>query len=134
MSESQRFQLGTVGALSLSVVSSVSIVICNKALMSTLAFNFGELLKTLCQLDSAVILQILSSANVFVFSYAFIIHFFNQYGLPKQPCGMRSCFYAQWKSQDFLVWDRFEVTNDPIYGICVELHKNCKDNLNCNML
>lgn len=42
MSESGRFQLGTVGALSLSVVSSVSIVICNKALISTLGFTFGE--------------------------------------------------------------------------------------------
>lgn len=43
MSESKRFQLGTIGALSLSVVSSVSIVICNKALMSSLGFRFGEL-------------------------------------------------------------------------------------------
>lgn len=34
--------LGTVGALSLSVVSSVSIVLCNKQLMSGLGFNFGE--------------------------------------------------------------------------------------------
>lgn len=42
MSEGQRFQLGTIGALSLSVVSSVSIVICNKALISTLGFTFGE--------------------------------------------------------------------------------------------
>lgn len=42
MSESQGFQLGTVGALSLSVVSSVSIVICNKALISSLGFSFGE--------------------------------------------------------------------------------------------
>ena len=37
----EKFQLGTVGALSLSVVSSVSIVICNKALMSALGFIFG---------------------------------------------------------------------------------------------
>ncbi|CAK9164096.1 unnamed protein product [Ilex paraguariensis] len=41
MSEGQRFQLGTIGALSLSVVSSVSIVICNKALISTLGFTFA---------------------------------------------------------------------------------------------
>ncbi|KAM7491852.1 hypothetical protein LguiA_034773 [Lonicera macranthoides] len=60
MSESQRFQLGTVGALSLSVVSSVSIVICNKALMSTLAFNFAttltswHLLVTFCSLHVAL--------------------------------------------------------------------------------
>ncbi|EMS67673.1 hypothetical protein TRIUR3_12621 [Triticum urartu] len=36
----EKFQLGTVGALGLSVVSSVSIVICNKALMSSLGFTF----------------------------------------------------------------------------------------------
>lgn len=42
MSEGKRFQLGTIGALSLSVVSSVSIVICNKALISTLGFCFGQ--------------------------------------------------------------------------------------------
>lgn len=44
MSEGKRYQLGTIGALSLSVVSSVSIVICNKALISTLGFCFGEIL------------------------------------------------------------------------------------------
>lgn len=42
MSEIKGFQLGTIGALTLSVFSSVSIVICNKALMSALHFNFGE--------------------------------------------------------------------------------------------
>ena len=42
MSECQRFQLGTVGALSLLVVSSVSILICNKELISSLAFFFGQ--------------------------------------------------------------------------------------------
>ncbi len=36
-------QLGTVGALCLSVISSVAIVICNKALISTLGFTFGNL-------------------------------------------------------------------------------------------
>lgn len=45
MGEGERFQLGTVGALTLSVVSSVSIVICNKALMSSLHFIFGKLNK-----------------------------------------------------------------------------------------
>ncbi|KAI4999352.1 hypothetical protein ZWY2020_003941 [Hordeum vulgare] len=34
----EKFKLGTVGALSLSVVSSVFIVICNKALVSALGF------------------------------------------------------------------------------------------------
>lgn len=47
MTEGRGFQLGTVGALSLSVVSSVSIVICNKALMSTLGFHFGKLFRFL---------------------------------------------------------------------------------------
>lgn len=42
MSDGQRLQLGTIGALTLSVVSSVSIVICNKALISTLGFTFGN--------------------------------------------------------------------------------------------
>nr|XP_029122631.1 UDP-xylose transporter 3 isoform X2 [Elaeis guineensis] len=53
-------RLGTVGALSLSVVSSVSIVICNKALISTLGFTFAttltswHLLVTFCSLHVAL--------------------------------------------------------------------------------
>ncbi|XP_043724665.1 UDP-xylose transporter 3 [Telopea speciosissima] len=60
MSETERFQLGTIGALSLSVVSSVSIVICNKALISTLGFTFAttltswHLLVTFCSLHLAL--------------------------------------------------------------------------------
>ncbi|KAK4764623.1 hypothetical protein SAY86_025713 [Trapa natans] len=60
MSESNSFQLGTVGALSLSVISSVSIVICNKALISTLGFTFAttltswHLLVTFCSLHVAL--------------------------------------------------------------------------------
>ncbi|KAH7863552.1 hypothetical protein Vadar_019010 [Vaccinium darrowii] len=60
MSEGKRFQLGTIGALSLSVVSSVSIVICNKALISTLGFCFAttltswHLLVTFCSLHVAL--------------------------------------------------------------------------------
>ncbi|KAL3521308.1 hypothetical protein ACH5RR_019457 [Cinchona calisaya] len=60
MSESKSFQLGTIGALSLSVVSSVSIVICNKALMSSLGFIFAttltswHLLVTFCSLHVAL--------------------------------------------------------------------------------
>ncbi|CAO2820753.1 unnamed protein product [Amaranthus hypochondriacus] len=61
MSESRTgFQLGTVGALSLSVVSSVSIVICNKALISSLGFHFAttltswHLLVTFCSLHVAL--------------------------------------------------------------------------------
>ncbi|KAK4403452.1 UDP-xylose transporter 2 [Sesamum angolense] len=54
------FQLGTIGALTLSVVSSVSIVICNKALMSNLHFIFAttltswHLLVTFCSLHVAL--------------------------------------------------------------------------------
>ncbi|MBA0825536.1 hypothetical protein Goarm_010475, partial [Gossypium armourianum] len=60
MSENREFQLGTIGALSLSVVSSVSIVICNKALISTLGFTFAttltswHLLVTFCSLHVAL--------------------------------------------------------------------------------
>lgn len=41
MGEMPGFQLGVIGALALSVASSVAIVICNKALISTLEFPFG---------------------------------------------------------------------------------------------
>ncbi|KAF9597695.1 hypothetical protein IFM89_021173 [Coptis chinensis] len=60
MSDGAKFQLGTVGALSLSVVSSVSIVICNKALITTLGFHFAttltswHLLVTFCSLHGAL--------------------------------------------------------------------------------
>ncbi|XP_074583162.1 UDP-xylose transporter 1-like [Curcuma longa] len=59
MTESSRFQLGVVGSLALSVASSVSIVICNKALMSTLGFPFAttltswHLMVTFCTLHVA---------------------------------------------------------------------------------
>ncbi|KAF5191359.1 Nucleotide/sugar transporter family protein [Thalictrum thalictroides] len=64
MSENGRFQLGTIGALSLSVVSSVSIVICNKALISTLGFKFAttltswHLLVTFCSLHIALYMKL----------------------------------------------------------------------------
>ncbi|CAL0319633.1 unnamed protein product [Lupinus luteus] len=64
MGEGEHFQLGTVGALSLSVVSSVSIVICNKALMSSLHFIFAttltswHLLVTFCSLHVALKMRI----------------------------------------------------------------------------
>ncbi|KAG6583313.1 UDP-xylose transporter 3, partial [Cucurbita argyrosperma subsp. sororia] len=64
MSDSQKFQLGTIGALSLSVVSSVSIVICNKALISTLGFTFAttltswHLLVTFCSLHVALLMKL----------------------------------------------------------------------------
>ncbi|GLJ25890.1 hypothetical protein SUGI_0496260 [Cryptomeria japonica] len=64
MTESTGFQLGTIGALGLSVISSVSIVICNKALISTLGFNFAttltswHLLVTFCSLHIALWLKL----------------------------------------------------------------------------
>lgn len=63
MGDGERFQLGTVGALSLSVVSSVSIVICNKALISSLGFTFAttltswHLLVTFCSLHVALCMK-----------------------------------------------------------------------------
>ncbi|XP_074558407.1 UDP-xylose transporter 1-like [Curcuma longa] len=59
MAGSSGFQLGVVGSLTLSVASSVSIVICNKALMSTLGFPFAttltswHLMVTFCSLYTA---------------------------------------------------------------------------------
>ncbi|CAM0945159.1 unnamed protein product [Alopecurus aequalis] len=53
------FQLGVIGSLSLSVASSVAIVICNKALISTLGFPFAttltswHLMVTFCTLHVA---------------------------------------------------------------------------------
>lgn len=57
--EAAGVQLGTAGALTLSVVSSVAIVICNKALISNLHFHFAttltswHLLVTFCGLHIA---------------------------------------------------------------------------------
>ncbi|KAI6685802.1 hypothetical protein NL676_031715 [Syzygium grande] len=59
MGEMTGFQLGVAGALFLSVASSVSIVICNKALMSNLGFPFAttltswHLMVTFCTLHAA---------------------------------------------------------------------------------
>ncbi|WOL04323.1 hypothetical protein Cni_G13044 [Canna indica] len=59
MTEGSGFQLGVIGSLALSVASSVSIVICNKALMSTLGFPFAttltswHLMVTFCTLHMA---------------------------------------------------------------------------------
>lgn len=52
-------QLGVIGSLALSVASSVAIVICNKALISTLGFPFAttltswHLMVTYCTLHVA---------------------------------------------------------------------------------
>ncbi|KAL7127251.1 hypothetical protein ABFS83_14G243000 [Erythranthe nasuta] len=60
MGEISGFQVGVMGALFLSVASSVSIVICNKALMSNLGFPFAttltswHLMVTYCSLHVAL--------------------------------------------------------------------------------
>ncbi|EYU18818.1 hypothetical protein MIMGU_mgv1a022162mg [Erythranthe guttata] len=60
MGEISGYQLGVMGALFLSVASSVSIVICNKALMSNLGFQFAttltswHLMVTYCSLHVAL--------------------------------------------------------------------------------
>ncbi|KEH30028.1 putative sugar phosphate transporter domain-containing protein [Medicago truncatula] len=60
MGEMSKTQLGVIGALFLSVASSVSIVICNKALMSNLGFPFAttltswHLMVTFCTLHVAL--------------------------------------------------------------------------------
>ena len=41
-SDGRDSQMGVAGALGLSVTSSVAIVICNKYLISTLGFFFGQ--------------------------------------------------------------------------------------------
>ncbi|KAG1353919.1 UDP-xylose transporter 1 [Cocos nucifera] len=59
MSERSGFHLGVIGSLALSVASSVAIVICNKALISSLGFPFAttltswHLMVTFCTLHVA---------------------------------------------------------------------------------
>ncbi|KAG9445616.1 hypothetical protein H6P81_011744 [Aristolochia fimbriata] len=59
MAEKAGIQLGVIGALALSVTSSVAIVICNKALISSLGFPFAttltswHLMVTFCSLHVA---------------------------------------------------------------------------------
>ncbi|KAL5228850.1 hypothetical protein ABZP36_017115 [Zizania latifolia] len=61
---------GTVAALGLSVISSVSIVICNKALMSTLGFVFAttltswHLLVTFCSLHVALQMKLFKNKDL----------------------------------------------------------------------
>ncbi|KAI4383798.1 hypothetical protein MLD38_009597 [Melastoma candidum] len=63
-------QLGVIGALFLSVTSSVSIVICNKALMSKLGFPFAttltswHLMVTFCTLHAAQRLNFFEKKSV----------------------------------------------------------------------
>ncbi|KAL8146326.1 UDP-xylose transporter 1 [Apium graveolens] len=64
------FQLGVIGALFLSVASSVSIVICNKALMSNLGFPFAttltswHLMVTYCTLHVAQRLNFFETKSI----------------------------------------------------------------------
>ncbi|RVW38807.1 UDP-xylose transporter 1 [Vitis vinifera] len=70
MGEMSGFQLGVIGALFLSVASSVSIVICNKALMSNLGFPFAttltswHLMVTFCTLHVAQRFNVFESKSV----------------------------------------------------------------------
>ncbi|WVZ01226.1 hypothetical protein V8G54_027295 [Vigna mungo] len=70
MGEMSNFQLGVVGALFLSVASSVSIVICNKALMSNLGFPFAttltswHLMVTFCTLHAAQRLNLFVTKSI----------------------------------------------------------------------
>lgn len=56
------FQLGVIGALFLSVASSVSIVICNKALMSNLGFPFGD--NHFCPLFENCIISVIIQSQI----------------------------------------------------------------------
>ncbi|KAJ9178110.1 hypothetical protein P3X46_010022 [Hevea brasiliensis] len=70
MGEMSSFQLGVIGALFLSVASSVSIVICNKALMSNLGFPFAttltswHLMVTFCTLHCAQRFNMFESKSI----------------------------------------------------------------------
>lgn len=81
MGEGERFQLGTVGALTLSVVSSVSIVICNKALISSLGFTFGKFLMTVSffffGLNGTLIYNIVASFLLFFSLWTVCVVSFN---------------------------------------------------------
>ncbi|KAF8395234.1 hypothetical protein HHK36_019176 [Tetracentron sinense] len=65
MGETPSLQLGVVGALFLSVASSVSIVICNKALMSNLGFPFATTLTSWHLMVTFLTLHIAHRFNVF---------------------------------------------------------------------
>ncbi|KAL5998346.1 UDP-xylose transporter 1 [Asimina triloba] len=65
MAEASGFQLGVIGALALSVVSSVAIVICNKALISTLEFPFVTTLTSWHLMVTFCTLHVAQRFNVF---------------------------------------------------------------------
>nr|XP_043634561.1 UDP-xylose transporter 1 [Erigeron canadensis] len=65
MGELTGYQLGVLGALFLSVASSVSIVICNKALMSNLGFPFATTLTSWHLLVTYATLHVAHRFNFF---------------------------------------------------------------------
>ncbi|KAI4385491.1 hypothetical protein MLD38_003511 [Melastoma candidum] len=65
MGEAAGIQLGVIGALFLSVASSVSIVICNKALMSKLGFPFATTLTSWHLMVTFVTLHLAQRLNFF---------------------------------------------------------------------
>ncbi|XP_010264662.1 PREDICTED: uncharacterized membrane protein At1g06890-like isoform X1 [Nelumbo nucifera] len=70
MGDTPSLQLGVIGALVLSVASSVAIVICNKALMSNLGFPFAtsltswHLMVTFCTLHVAQRFNVFESKSI----------------------------------------------------------------------
>ncbi|PIA37346.1 hypothetical protein AQUCO_03000146v1 [Aquilegia coerulea] len=65
MGETSGYQLGVIGALALSVASSVAIVICNKALMSNLGFPFATTLTSWHLMVTFCTLHVAQRFNVF---------------------------------------------------------------------
>ncbi|KAF6167843.1 hypothetical protein GIB67_027621 [Kingdonia uniflora] len=65
MGETSGIQLGVIGALALSVTSSVAIVICNKALMSNLGFPFATTLTSWHLMVTFITLHVAQRFNVF---------------------------------------------------------------------
>ncbi|XP_058753314.1 UDP-xylose transporter 1-like [Vicia villosa] len=61
-----KFEWGVIGALCLSVASSVSIVICNKALMTTLGFPFATTLTSWHLMVTFCTLHVAQRLNLFV--------------------------------------------------------------------
>lgn len=114
MGEGERFQLGTVGALTLSVVSSVSIVICNKALMSSLHFIFGKITSLL------IVVASLYPCFVFYFCHFFVsfISSFTNLLVPSVFVWFRVCYY-NWRfiilTLPFLLPLLLELEVDPLY-------------------
>lgn len=66
MGEMKSMQMGVIGALFLSVASSVSIVICNKALMTNLGFPFGNYYFPLYYFVTIYVVRSLSKTRLFV--------------------------------------------------------------------